>query len=1269
MREHDLDSAWSELGRIDFLLNELARAVERREIPPASYDTLAPRYLARRAELVGLISAETSTEASTRPSGAAGAVPTVTPPVEHPEAIAPAGQWPSAAQAGRERESAERSPGVVVVAATQQAEDALNVTKLARREPRPVPWTTILTFVGAFLVVVASAIFAVATWEYFSVGFRLTFLGALTVGFFVTGEYVRTRLNLVAGGIALTVVGSAMLLFDGWIIINGLNLTGPLPWAVVLLVCSGVYWFIEVRISGAFFGAIGAAAQAAWWWLLGAGLGWTITARLAACALVALAWAWAGRRARGNPELGSLALVLRVAAPVLAAITIAGEIWGLAPIVPGWSEVLACCVVGLAAALTFEISEYPAAAGSLFKVTDLQDLRLAPFFGFLGQAPIFWATFAAMPDEGGWGYAGLLAGLTVVYAFWELRRGGYFFAALALIAECSAWVTLGSVLDWPETLLPGIFGTLALSWVYAAVLLRRWPVGHADGWRGVTSMRQVVAVGSWILLALSTLAVPAVFSGDVLIRTQTGLQHVLVAAWMLAVWLSAAVLRRDVVTGAVAEVWSFWVLGSLFAWGSVESGSPLFAVAFIALAAVWLHGQSLGDRFLSLRPRVATVIAGIAAVGAVFAGAGRQLDALGSLGTWQMAVVFVASAAFWLSETVRDNELLGALLAPLSATGAVLVTAEWLSGDEHVLCAALAMTGFVWLALSLAIANRRPTLAERLSGLERSLRALGWAELAGATVAVPMIFGGLPLLGGTVTRANVVLSVGVLLLWVASTTLVRGPLQAAVTVASTFWTLAAAMSWALPSMHSGLYGLGLVALSAAWLHLAPQVQRSLGISARLLEASMRVVASLIVVGALIGVTARFRVDAWQTVALLVGGCVFWTADAVRNRWAWSAAPAAGLAVASAGVAGWILSSPNTLAFVAPASALLVTGTFAVQRRSAYAMAASCGAIAVASFAPFWSTDAGLLSLSLLALGLAWAIAAVPLRLPESVGIGALLGVGSILAALEALQPSAWVVVAGLSGAAFVLLVPSWFWSRSSGFALRAARASAIAGALTAFFLCVIATLSLHGMDVATWADLQAQDRVFSLFALGAYVVAASVLYQLEWGPYVGVAVVLLGVWDEFHLLRVQWVEFYTTSLAAYLVAMTYLYLRRAPTRRSVVVIDVTAVLVGLGVPVLLSLRGSDPALLWGHALWAVVLSVVAIGGGVLGRVRVYFFGGVVAVVLTALFRSFLYLVEFWWVTLGVIGLAMLVVALTWERRRSVLVEAGLRARDTFGAWR
>ena len=55
--------------------------------------------------------------------------------------------------------------------------------------------------------------------------------------------------------------------------------------------------------------------------------------------------------------------------------------------------------------------------------------------------------------------------------------------------------------------------------------------------------------------------------------------------------------------------------------------------------------------------------------------------------------------------------------------------------------------------------------------------------------------------------------------------------------------------------------------------------------------------------------------------------------------------------------------------------------------------------------------------------------------------------------------------------------------------------------------------------------------------------------------------------------------------------------------------------------------------------------------------------------VVALWRTASYLAQFWWVVLGVIGIAMLVIALSWERQRMLLSDTQRRLRDGCEDWR
>ena len=87
-----------------------------------------------------------------------------------------------------------------------------------------------MAWAGALLVVIAAAIFTVYRWETFSPMVKLLYLAGVTAAFYVGGDVVRTRLGLSPIGMSIMTAGAAMLLFDGWILLQAFSLEGPLPW-------------------------------------------------------------------------------------------------------------------------------------------------------------------------------------------------------------------------------------------------------------------------------------------------------------------------------------------------------------------------------------------------------------------------------------------------------------------------------------------------------------------------------------------------------------------------------------------------------------------------------------------------------------------------------------------------------------------------------------------------------------------------------------------------------------------------------------------------------------------------------------------------------------------------------------------------------------------------------------------------------------------------------------------------------------------------------
>ena len=172
-----------------------------------------------------------------------------------------------------------------------------------------------------------------------------------------------------------------MLLFDGWTVIRATGATGALPWALVFLVCSAAYWATEWRISGGWFGAIGAAAQIGWWWMLGSALGWEPYWVAAAVSWVAAAWALASANVEPGGPLGTLARVLRAGAVVVAVGT-------------GVSSLVA----GIAAQTSGKPTFWPvvaAAVGALGFTVVVERLMPRPRgLSAVGHAPVFIAVAA-----------------------------------------------------------------------------------------------------------------------------------------------------------------------------------------------------------------------------------------------------------------------------------------------------------------------------------------------------------------------------------------------------------------------------------------------------------------------------------------------------------------------------------------------------------------------------------------------------------------------------------------------------------------------------------------------------------------------------------------------------------------------------------------------------------------------------------------------------------------------------------------------------------
>ena len=205
-------------------------------------------------------------------------------------------------------------------------------------------------------------------------------------------------------------------------------------------------------------------------------------------------------------------------------------------------------------------------------------------------------------------------------------------------------------------------------------------------------------------------------------------------------------------------------------------------------------------------------------------------------------------------------------------------------------------------------------------------------------------------------------------------------------------------------------------------------------------------------------------------------------------------------------------------------------------------------------------------------------------------------------------------------------------------------------------------------SAGAWTEIGLGGVALTLAVLGAHLIVQGARWDFEPAFYAGGLAWVFGAWSALGWADAATPELYSTPLAVYLVACGYVSSAVSPSRRYRFVLDGAAVVVGLGYPLMLALAAttSDAG---NHALWVLGLSVVAIAGGVVAKSRWYFFGGTAALVIVAAYRSFVVLAEFWWVLLGLLGVAMLVVALTWERQRIIVADTRSWLRRSFEGWR
>lgn len=670
MHEH----VWAELGKIDYLLDQLARAVERGEVHRSSYELLAPRYLERRTELVAVL--ESARIRVLDAQAASGAQPSVEPvstprPVPPPTPQAIPGASPASLAAPGASPASQTAPGVAPKSAPATRPAA------PRRQRQPLSWTTVLVVTGAFLVIVASAIFALATWELFGPVFQFTFLSVLTAAFYAAGVLVRRRLGSSAGGVALITVASAMLLFDGWILISGFGLSGPWPWALWLLVCSAAYWFTELRLTGGIFGVAGAAAQIAWWWLLGEGLGWDSLPRLAGIAAVAALWAWASVRGRETPSTEPLARVLRYSAPATVAVAALVGLGVLAGSEMDLVAVLAVLVIGWAGTSVVEMLSHPRPLGA---ITHLPVLCAA--LGVIGAG------------AGEWSVSALLLVGALGAAAYDVARGSMLHGLLAPVLGAAAAASFGVTIEVSEVWRVVLIAIGASLWPVVGAVLRSERVALPAWLAGTASAPVSLHAGGIIVLGFASFALLPAIGTAPLLGAPWSVADTLAIGCLALAWALVAFGGRSGVGAAGLVVASFLLLAALLDLASPGWEAALLALPFLALALGWVLVREPIERHTGLPKEL--LLGGMRALTPAIVSVGLLADAvmLGDI-HWSAGVLLWAAAAWWVADRVIDRQPFS--LAPVAVFGAAGAAALgwWLGlpADAAIAAAAFALAG------------------------------------------------------------------------------------------------------------------------------------------------------------------------------------------------------------------------------------------------------------------------------------------------------------------------------------------------------------------------------------------------------------------------------------------------------------------------------------------------------------------------------------------------------------------------------------------------
>ncbi len=788
------DSRLAEIHQIDYFLANLELAVEQGEIGRQAFERLSAPYLARRSELEAAAALEQEEASSPEP-------PFAEPEPEVTVASAPAVEPPARITTRPVSSAASDNTAPSSAAASGQGGE---VDRLFDRgaPPGAAPWASKrssfslgrwIAYAGAALAVAAALVFALRGWGRFPPIVRLAGLIGATVVLYADGEWLRTKLSLPVAGSWLMGVGAALFLLDGYAILQWLNLSGPLPWAGVLLACSVGYWLTEKRLRNGWFGAAGAVLQVGFWWLLAYALGLGTIWATALLGVVAAVWAFASATIDPKGPFNALSRVLATGAIVLsalvaiamtlqipAAVSTALSVWPIA----------AAIVSAIAAAVVFDRAR-----------PSLRGRAVGAQVPLYVAVVILWALRSQPPEFApGLDLLIVLLGITAADAWYAMWRNSVSFAIAAFVGWLLMWTGVAYELGLNYPLMIAATAGLGVASLIGGIAVTRVATRHSpkrrsysgEVWQiggALTALSAAVAtavlgglpgfVGAWPLEPLPLRGLVGFIMAGV---PELQAAYVLVAAWVLVATVLVWMLLPRAWTSAIVILFSFVVTTQVVSLVAPESQPAWHAMALVVVAAAWSQARdhlklvgSIPYNGVVIFTRVMYVIGPLSALAVTLTTGAYQSYAFAAL----LAVV----AAAWLADAVRAGSHLLFAPVPMFAIAAVTV-AVWAATTVEMGAISGSITALAIAGLSL--------LGERSRGAW-SIVVLA-SSAAAATVLAPLLMGS------------------------------PGYLAVDLLLGSIVWAL---LAWAfsIPEVAGASVGLGVLAVAAflAWLDPAPWV--------------------------------------------------------------------------------------------------------------------------------------------------------------------------------------------------------------------------------------------------------------------------------------------------------------------------------------------------------------------------------------------------------------------------------------------------------------